>query len=29
MEEDSMIYSKITWTYTDGNIEYTDSWQGD
>ena len=26
MEEVSFTYSKITWTYTDGNIEYTDSW---
>ena len=29
MEEVQFTYSKITWTYTDGNIEYTDSWQGD
>ncbi len=29
MEEVSFTYSKITWTYNDGNIEYTDSWQGD
>jgi type VI secretion system secreted protein Hcp len=29
MEEVHFTYSKITWTYTDGNIEYTDSWQGD
>lgn len=28
MEEVSFTYSKITWTYTDGNIEYTDSWSG-
>ena len=28
MEEVSFTYSKITWTYTDGNIEYTDSWKG-
>lgn len=26
MEEISFTYSKITWTYTDGNIEFTDSW---
>ena len=26
MEEVSMTYSKITWTYNDGNIEYTDDW---
>ncbi|MFW5836836.1 MAG: Hcp family type VI secretion system effector [Desulfovibrionaceae bacterium] len=29
MEEVAFTYSKITWTYTDGNIEFTDSWQGD
>jgi type VI secretion system secreted protein Hcp len=28
MEEVSFTYSKITWTFTDGNIEYTDSWAG-
>jgi len=28
MEEVSFTYSKITWTYTDGNIEYTDDWKG-
>ena len=27
MEEVKFTYSKITWTYTDGNIETTDSWQ--
>ncbi|NEX17107.1 MAG: type VI secretion system tube protein Hcp [Halochromatium sp.] len=27
MEDVSMTYSKITWTYNDGNIEFTDSWQ--
>ncbi|MFH1020782.1 MAG: type VI secretion system tube protein TssD [Pseudomonadota bacterium] len=27
MEEVSMTYSKITWTYNDGNIEYTDDWK--
>lgn len=27
MEEVSFTYSKITWTYTDGNIEYTDDWK--
>jgi type VI secretion system secreted protein Hcp len=26
MEEVSFTYSKITWTYNDGNIEYTDDW---
>lgn len=28
MESVSFTYSKITWTYNDGNIEYTDSWKG-
>lgn len=28
MEEIGFTYSKITWTYTDGNIEYTDDWKG-
>ncbi|KAF1077361.1 Hcp family type VI secretion system effector [Halodesulfovibrio sp. MK-HDV] len=28
MEEVSFTYSKITWTYADGNIEFTDSWKG-
>ena len=28
MEEISFTYSKITWTYNDGNIEYTDDWKG-
>ncbi len=28
MEEVSFTYSKITWTYKDGNIEYTDDWKG-
>jgi type VI secretion system secreted protein Hcp len=27
MEEISFTYSKITWTYNDGNVEYTDSWK--
>ena len=27
MEEVSFTYSKITWTYNDGNIEYVDSWK--
>lgn len=27
MEDVSMTYSKITWTYNDGNIEYTDNWK--
>ncbi len=27
MEEVSFTYSKITWTFTDGNIEYTDDWK--
>jgi len=27
MEEVSFTYSKITWTYNDGNIEFTDSWK--
>jgi type VI secretion system secreted protein Hcp len=27
MEEVSFTYSKITWTYNDGNIEYTDDWK--
>jgi type VI secretion system secreted protein Hcp len=26
LEEVSFIYSKITWTYNDGNIEFTDNW---
>ena len=26
MEAVSFTYSKITWTYNDGNIEYTDDW---
>jgi type VI secretion system secreted protein Hcp len=26
MEEVSFTYSKITWTYNDGNIEYVDDW---
>jgi type VI secretion system secreted protein Hcp len=25
-ERISILYSKITWLYPDGNIEYTDSW---
>ena len=29
MEEVCFTYSKITWTYNDGNIEYTDSWKQD
>jgi type VI secretion system secreted protein Hcp len=27
MEEISFTYSKITWTYNDGNIEYVDNWK--
>ncbi len=27
MEDISFTYSKITWTYADGNIEYTDAWK--
>jgi type VI secretion system secreted protein Hcp len=27
MEDVSFTYSKITWTYNDGNIEYTDDWK--
>ncbi|MDR3153010.1 MAG: type VI secretion system tube protein Hcp, partial [Deltaproteobacteria bacterium] len=27
MEEVSFTYSKITWTYNDGNIEFTDDWK--
>ena len=27
MEDISFTYSKITWSYTDGNIEYTDDWK--
>ena len=27
MENVSFTYSKITWSYTDGNIEYTDDWK--
>jgi type VI secretion system secreted protein Hcp len=26
LEEVAMRYSKITWTFKDGNIEFTDSW---
>ena len=26
MEDVSFTYSKITWTYNDGNIEYADDW---
>lgn len=26
MEEVSFRYEKITWTFTDGNVEFTDSW---
>ncbi len=26
LEEVSLVYSKITWTYADGNIEYVDQW---
>ena len=29
MEEVSFTYSKITWTYNDGNIEYADDWKGE
>jgi type VI secretion system secreted protein Hcp len=28
MEEVSFTFDRITWTYLDGNIEYTDSWRG-
>jgi type VI secretion system secreted protein Hcp len=27
MEELSLTYSKITWTYNDGNIEFVDDWK--
>ena len=27
MEDVSFTYSKITWSYTDGNIEFTDDWK--
>lgn len=27
MEEVAFTYSKITWTYNDGNIEYVDDWK--
>jgi type VI secretion system secreted protein Hcp len=27
MEEVSFTYSKITWTYNDGNIEFVDNWK--
>ncbi len=27
MEEIAFTYSKITWTYADGNIEYVDDWK--
>ena len=27
MEDVSLTYSKITWTYNDGNIEYVDDWK--
>ncbi len=27
MEKVSFTYSKITWTYNDGNIEYVDDWK--
>lgn len=27
MEEVSFSYSKITWSYVDGNIEFTDDWK--
>jgi type VI secretion system secreted protein Hcp len=27
MEDVSYTYSKITWTYTDGNIEFKDDWK--
>lgn len=27
MESIGFTYSKITWTYNDGNIEYTDDWK--
>lgn len=28
MEEVSFTYSRITWTYNDGNIEYMNDWKG-
>ncbi|MDR1079656.1 MAG: Hcp family type VI secretion system effector [Deltaproteobacteria bacterium] len=27
MEDVSFTYSKITWTYNDGNVEFTDDWK--
>jgi len=27
LEEVSLVYSTITWTYCDGKLEYTDSWK--
>ena len=27
MEDVSFTYSKITWAYQDGNIEFTDDWK--
>ncbi|MDR2612350.1 MAG: type VI secretion system tube protein Hcp, partial [Deltaproteobacteria bacterium] len=27
VEDVSFTYSKITWTYNDGNTEYTDDWK--
>lgn len=29
LEEVAFVYSKITWTYTDGSLEYTDAWISD
>ncbi len=26
LEEVSLVYSRITWTYPDGSLEYTDAW---
>ena len=28
LEEVAFVYGKITWGYTDGNLEYTDAWTG-
>ena len=27
MEDVQLTYSKIKWTYNDGNIEYSDDWK--
>ena len=26
LERVGMRYEKVTWTFVDGNVEYTDSW---